>query len=86
MSAELVLAEQVQWWVERVAPGRRRLAEAAVAEALTRFAGGASVSEACEEARRLVDSRLRLLSSDPAIEAAGAAQGASVPRSLAAAS
>jgi len=66
MSAELVLAEQVQWWVERVAPGRRLLAEAAVAEALTSFAAGASVSEACEEARRLVESRLRHPSSEPA--------------------
>ena len=76
MSAELVLAEQVQWWVEQVAPGRRLLAEAAVAEALTSFAAGASVSEACEEARRLVESRLGLRAPEPA----------SVPRSLAAAS
>jgi hypothetical protein len=76
MSAELVLAEQVQWWVERVAPGRRLLAEAAVAEALISFAAGASVSEACEEARRLVESRLGRPS--PGL--------ASVPRRLAAAS
>ena len=68
MSAELVLAEQVQWWVERVAPGQRRLAEAAVAKALTSFAAGASVSEACEEARRLVESRLRHLASPTAVQ------------------
>ena len=65
MSAELVLAEQVQSWVERVVPGDRWLADAAVARALTSFAGGASVSEACQEARRLVESRLRHPSSPP---------------------
>ncbi len=65
MSAELVLAEQVQSWVERVAPGERMLAEAAVAKALTSYAAGASVSEACREARRLVECCLRHPSSPP---------------------
>lgn len=66
MSAELVLAEQVRYWVERVAPGERLLADAAMAKALASYAGGASVSEACQEARRLVECRLRHPSSPPA--------------------
>jgi hypothetical protein len=65
MSAELFLAEQVQYWVERVAPGERLLADAAVAKALASYGAGASVSEACREARRLVESRLRHPSSTP---------------------
>jgi hypothetical protein len=76
VSAELVLAEQVQSWVERVAPGERLLADAAIARALTSYAAGASVSEAYQEARRLVECRLRHPSSPPA----------SVQKSLAAAS
>jgi hypothetical protein len=76
VSAELVLAEQVQSWVERVAPGDRLLVDAAVAKALTSYASGASVSEACREARRLVECRLRHPSSPPI----------SVHRNLAAAS
>ncbi len=76
MSAELILAEQVLYWVARVAPGDRLLADAAVAKALTSYASGASVSEACREARRLVESRLRHPSSPPI----------SAPKSLAAVS
>jgi len=34
VSAELVLAQQVQSWVERVAPGERTPADAAIARAL----------------------------------------------------
>jgi hypothetical protein len=65
MWAELILTEQVRCWVERVAPGESLLADAAVAKALTSYAAGASVSEACREARRLVESRLRHPSSTP---------------------
>lgn len=56
---EGVLAEQVRTWADRVAPGVLSLADAAVAQALMCYAGGASVSEACREARRLLDSWLR---------------------------
>ena len=59
MCVELVLTEQVQAWVARVAPQERGLREAAIDRALTTYAGGASVSEACQEARRFVRGRLR---------------------------
>jgi hypothetical protein len=54
VSAELVLSEQVRASVARVAPHAPRLIDALVERALTTYAAGASVSEACEEARRLV--------------------------------
>jgi hypothetical protein len=56
--AEGVLAEQVRAWADQMAPGVTGLADAAVIRALTCYAGGASVSEACREARRLVGSWL----------------------------
>ena len=56
---EGVLAEQVRTWADQVAPGVPGLADAAVARALMCYAGGASVSEACREARRLLGSWLR---------------------------
>jgi hypothetical protein len=62
---ELVLAGQVKSWVERVAPGETDLCDAAVARALASYDGGASVSEACEEARRLVACRMRHPSFSP---------------------
>jgi hypothetical protein len=66
---ELVLAGQVKSWVEKVAPGERQLCEAAMARALASYAGGASVSEACEEARRLVACRMRHPSFSPSTAA-----------------
>jgi hypothetical protein len=65
MCVELFLAEQVRYWAEKVAPGDRPLADAAVGKALASYGAGASVSEACREARRLVESRLRHPSSTP---------------------
>ncbi len=56
---EVILANAVRDWAERVAPGDERTARAAVETALYLFASGASVSEACEQARVLVQSRLR---------------------------
>jgi hypothetical protein len=59
MSAELLLTEQVHAWVAGTAPQSTRLMDAAIARALTSYAAGASVSEAREDARRLVGCWLR---------------------------
>lgn len=59
MSAELVLSEQVQAWVAGVAPQVPGLMDAAIDRALTSYGAGASVSEACEDTRRLVGCWLR---------------------------
>jgi hypothetical protein len=59
MSAELVLTAEVRCWVDRVAPGDHLLADVAVSKALSSYGGGASVSESCQEARRLVGCRVR---------------------------
>ncbi len=56
---ELILANAVRDWAERVAPGDEATIRAAVETALYLFASGASVSEACEEARKRTLSRLR---------------------------
>lgn len=56
---ELVLANAVRDWAQRVAPGDDATVRSAVETALYLFASGASVSEACEEARKRVLSRLR---------------------------
>ncbi|HET6964832.1 MAG TPA: hypothetical protein VFH58_08665 [Acidimicrobiales bacterium] len=56
---EVILANAVRDWAERVAPGDERTVRAAVETAMYLFASGASVSEACEEARVMVQSRLR---------------------------
>lgn len=58
-SAEVILANAVKDWVEKIVPGDEPTAEAAVSTALALFVQGASVSEACQEARRRVLSRLR---------------------------
>ncbi len=57
--AEVILANAVRDWAEKAAPGDERTVQAAVETALYLFASGASVSEACEEARVMVESRLR---------------------------
>jgi hypothetical protein len=59
MPTESVLAEQVRTWVDRMAPGVTHLTDAAVARAVTCYGGGASVGEACTEARRLIRCWLR---------------------------
>ncbi len=56
---ELMLANAVRDWAERMAPGDRATIESGVESALYLYASGASVSEACEEARKRVLSRLR---------------------------
>ncbi|HET6873314.1 MAG TPA: hypothetical protein VFH70_00950 [Acidimicrobiales bacterium] len=56
---EVVLANAVRDWVERIAPGDEPTIRAGVETALYVFASGASVSEACEEARSTVLCRLR---------------------------
>ena len=56
MCAELTLAETVTAWVERSLPGDEEAVQAAVALALRSYAGGASVGESCELARRLIAS------------------------------
>jgi hypothetical protein len=56
MSAELILEGTVRSWVDQVLPGEPGAADAAAAVAILAFSGGASVSEACIEARRLVGS------------------------------
>ena len=65
MLPELVVAGQTKSWVERVAPGQKDLRDAAVARALASYAGGASVSEAGQEARRFVACRMRHPSFSP---------------------
>lgn len=54
MTAELVIADVVRKWTEEVMPGDAATADAAVVYALESFAAGASVTEACEETRRMV--------------------------------
>ena len=51
MSNELLLAGAVREWAEKVWPGEPAAAEGAVTVAMRCYAGGASVSEACREAR-----------------------------------
>jgi hypothetical protein len=51
LTPELVLAETMKSWAEQVFPGDKQAADLAVFIALRAFCGGASVSEACREAR-----------------------------------
>lgn len=55
MTHELLLAGLVRDWASGVVPGEPAAANAAAAVALRCYAGGASVSEACREARRFVE-------------------------------
>jgi hypothetical protein len=53
---EVTLAEAVRAWVDRMVPGDRGAADAAVAAAVRAYASGASLPKACEEAHRLARS------------------------------
>ena len=52
---ELLIANLVRDWAGRMLPGEPGVAERAAAQAVRCYAGGASVSEACREARRFVE-------------------------------
>ena len=58
-SYELIIADTVRKWVGSVAPGVPRLADQAAVVAVRAYEAGASVAEACEEARRYTESRLQ---------------------------
>jgi hypothetical protein len=53
---ELLLARLVREWVEDVLPGEQLAADGAANVAVQRYAGGASVSEACRCARGFAES------------------------------
>ena len=55
---EVLVAGLVRDWVDGAVPGQDSLADRAAYLAVQCYAGGASVSEACREARRLVESWL----------------------------
>ena len=65
LTAELVIADMVREWTGRTLPGDPGAADAAVNFALESFAAGASVSEACGTARRMVMCRSRHPSTRP---------------------
>ena len=54
MIPETILVGMIEEWAARQVPGDADVAEKAAALALQRYADGASVSEACEEAQRFV--------------------------------
>ena len=56
METELIIADTVRRWAREVLPDQPVAADAAAALAIRCYAGGASVAEACEEARRFVGS------------------------------
>lgn len=53
---ELLVAGMARAWATRLMPGDTRAADGATRAALRSFTGGASVGEACQEARRFVAS------------------------------
>lgn len=67
MTAELIIADAVRKSTETIMPGDPATAEAAVRYAIGTFAGGASVTEACEGARQMVMCRSR----HPSVTGAG---------------
>jgi hypothetical protein len=56
MDVELVLAGSVWDWARQRCPNEPQVAKRAVGVAMNSYAGGASVAEACEEARAFVAS------------------------------
>ena len=59
LEPELIIAGMVRDWVARALPNDRAAADVAAAYAVHAYTQGASVSEACEEARRLIGSWIR---------------------------
>lgn len=57
MEAAYALAGWVREWTREQCPGEPRVPDMAVSVALSSFFGGASVAEACEQARSFVVSR-----------------------------
>lgn len=66
MSHEVLLVGLIREWTEGVLPGQPAAADAAAGVALRCYAGGASVSESCREARRFVGSWAHHPSHQPA--------------------
>lgn len=66
MSDELVLEDLVRQWAAEMVPGEAGVAERAANIALISYASGASVDEACGEARIFVESWARHPSCHPA--------------------
>lgn len=56
MDCEIAIARFAREWGLQQCPDEPRVAEIAVVVALNCFAGGASVAEACEQARAFVSS------------------------------
>ena len=59
MTNELLLAGLVREWLEDLLPGEPAAADGAVDVAMRRYAGGASVSDACQDARAFARSWAR---------------------------
>jgi formylglycine-generating enzyme required for sulfatase activity len=59
VDVELALAGSVWQWTRQHCPDDPRVAEKAVTVALSSYVGGASVAEACEQARSFVVSWVR---------------------------
>lgn len=59
MTDELLVADLVREWADRVVPGDRAAADGGAAVAVRSYAGGASVSEATSEGQRFVESWAR---------------------------
>ncbi len=55
MMDEVMIAGVVLAWAEQLYPGQPDAAEGAVEAAIRGYAGGASVSEACREARGFLE-------------------------------
>src|SRR5581483_216773 len=65
MTPELLLASAVRQWVDEVLPGDDAAARAATGLAVGVYEGGASVAEACEQARQFIGSWSRHPSHQP---------------------
>ncbi|HEX4819527.1 MAG TPA: hypothetical protein VFV00_04925 [Acidimicrobiales bacterium] len=56
METEFIIADTVRRWAHEVLPEEPAAGEAAAALAIRCYMGGASVAEACQEARHFVES------------------------------
>ena len=59
MTGDVMIADVVRQWVAQLLPERPDVADAAASVAARAYEGGASVSEACQEAQRFVGSWTR---------------------------